>query len=69
MSGDRSHRRGGGKTASPPSLPVEQALQASPPEAHGVLMTPFHLFSGNVPLATLLGCIPASIGGHCQRGL
>ena len=34
------------------------ALQASPPEACGVLMTPFHLLMGNVPLATLLNIPP-----------
>ena len=33
-------------------------LQASPPEAHGVLMTLFHLIMGNVPLATLLNIPP-----------
>ena len=34
------------------------ALQASPPGAHGVLMTPFHLLMGNAPLATLLNISP-----------
>ena len=29
-------------------------LWASPPEDHGVLVTPFHLLLGNVPLSTLL---------------
>ena len=34
------------------------ALLTSPPEAHGVLMTPFHLLMGNVPLANLLNVPP-----------
>ena len=29
------------------------ALQSSPPEAHGVLMTPFYLFMGNVTLLNI----------------
>ena len=36
----------------------ETALQASPPEACGVLMPLFHLFMGNAPLATLLNIPP-----------
>ena len=32
----------------------EAALWASPPKAHGVLVTPFHLLLGNTPLSTLL---------------
>ena len=34
------------------------ALWASPPKDHGVLMTPFHLLLGNVPLSTLLNISP-----------
>ena len=36
------------------------ALWASHPKDHGVLVTPFHLLLGNVPLSTLLN-IPPSI--------
>ena len=34
------------------------ALQAIPPEAHGMLMTPCHLLMGNAPLFTLLNIPP-----------
>ena len=34
------------------------ALRASPPEAHGIMVTPFHLLLGNAPTSTLLNIPP-----------
>ena len=34
------------------------ALSTSPPEAHGVMVTPFHLLLGNAPMSTLLSIPP-----------
>ena len=36
------------------------ALRASPPEAHGITVTPFHLLLGNAPTSTLLS-IPQGV--------
>ena len=36
------------------------ALRASPPKAHGIMVTPFHLLLGNAPMSTLLS-IPLGI--------
>ena len=36
------------------------ALEASPPEAHGILVTPFHLLLGNAPTSALLS-IPLGV--------
>ena len=36
------------------------ALLASPPKAHGIMVTPFHLLLGNVPMSTLLS-IPLGV--------
>ena len=33
-------------------------LRASPPEAHGIKVTPFHLLLGNAPMSTLLSIPP-----------
>ena len=34
------------------------ALRVSPPEAHGIMTTPFHLLLGNAPMSTLLSIPP-----------
>ena len=34
------------------------ALRASPPKAHGILVTPFHLLLGNAPMSALLSIPP-----------
>ena len=34
------------------------ALRASPPKAHGIIVTPFHLLLGNAPMSTLLSIPP-----------
>ena len=34
------------------------ALRASPPKAHGTLVTPFHLLLGNAPMSALLSIPP-----------
>ena len=36
------------------------ALMASPPEAHGIRVTPFHLLLGNAPTSTLLSISPGA---------
>ena len=42
-----------------PSLPpVVLPLRASPPEFHGILVTPFHLLLGNAPTSALLNIPP-----------
>ena len=33
-------------------------LRASPPEAHGIMVTSFHLLLGNAPMSTLLSIPP-----------
>ena len=34
------------------------ALRASPPEAHGIMVTPYHLLLGNAPMSALLSIPP-----------
>ena len=34
------------------------ALEASPPETHGIFMTPFHLLLGNAPMSALFSITP-----------
>ena len=36
----------------------DTALRASPPETHGIMVTPFHLLLGNAPMSTLLSIPP-----------
>ena len=36
----------------------DTALRASPPEAHGIMVTHFHLLLGNAPMSTLLSIPP-----------
>ena len=36
------------------------ALRASPPKAHGIMVTPFHLLLGNAPMSTMLS-IPLGV--------
>ena len=42
------------------------ALRASPPKAHGIMVTPFHLLLGNVPMSTLLS-IPLGVSPPEQK--
>ena len=42
------------------------ALRASPPEAHGIMVTPFHLLLGNAPTSTLLS-IPLGVSPPKQE--
>ena len=56
-SGNGSQGRGGKR---PPLLPNHtwNGTAGLPPGVHGVLMGPFHLLTGNMPLATLLNIPP-----------
>ena len=56
----RPLRRGEG-TASPFLTTCSTALRASPPETHGIMVTPFHLLLGNAPMSTLLSIPPGGI--------
>ena len=37
------------------------ALRMSPPKAHGIMVTPYHLLLGNAPMSTLLSIPPRGI--------